>query len=123
MKNHQVRFRFLDATELVFSFNLTVENLEAVTIEIAHTMGKRAMMVKAAYAKYFKKRNVMSHRKFYIDFLINGKEVLTEMYNVETSNKLTSDFDALRILLSDIFFDHIQTEKTYIKQEIAAILN
>ena len=86
---------------------MTTENLELIANEIATNLDKRAGIINSSAAKYFRKGDVLSHRKFYIDFVMNGKHVKTVLANAEFSNKLAKDYIAIRDLIGCMFLEFI----------------
>ena len=110
MKNAIV-FRFQDGTRLEFTFDsIKLEQVEQLSIEIANGLQRRVQILQSDASKYFKKSNVLSHRKFFIDFISEGKTVKTALYNVECSNKLAKDYRAISSVI-EIMVGQYMTEK------------
>jgi len=123
MKNHGLNLRFQDGTILNFSFSLNDENLESIASEISRNVEKRKRLVSGKFGNYIRKRDVVSHRKLFIDFLIEGKEVRTVLYNVPVSNKLLESFEDFKGVLEEIFVDYVDDSQNLIKIGERAVLN
>ena len=111
MKTYKIVFRFMDCTRLEFEFNqLNEGNVEEIAIAIGEGLQQRLQILQSKASKYFKKSNVLSHRKFHIDFISDNKTVKTALYNVECSNKLARDYRAITSVI-EILLGQYMTEK------------
>jgi hypothetical protein len=71
---------------------------------------KKLTLLESKASKYFKRGNVLSHRKFSMDIFIEDKFVKTVFSGIETSNGLLKDSSALYELLQIMLFDALENK-------------
>ena len=91
----QINFNFKDGNSIKNQFDLNEGNVSAIAAEIGNNFAKKVFLLKSDAAKYFKKSNVLSHRKFSMDIFIEGRHVKTVFSGIETGNGLVKDQKAL----------------------------
>ena len=104
-----VNFQFKSGHAINFSFELNEENVKDVSASMVRNFEKKIFLLQSKAAKYFKKSNVLSHRKFEMSLYMQGKYVKTCYSGIETSNGLLKDSLALEELLVIMLFDGIDT--------------
>jgi hypothetical protein len=115
----QVNFNFKSGDGIKFQFELTEENVNGVASSMVRNFEKKIFLLQSKAAAYFKKSNVLSHRKFSMDIFIEDKYVKTVFSGIETSNGLLKDSAALEELLQIMLFEAMDEVKT---PEIVEIL-
>lgn len=117
----QINFNFKDGNSIKNQFDLTEGNVSAIATEIGNNFAKKVFLLKSDAAKYFKKSNVLSHRKFSMDIFIEGKHVKTVFSGIETGNGLVKDQKALEELLQIMLFDAMdKVELGFLVGEVVA---
>jgi hypothetical protein len=106
----QMNFTFKSGDAIKFSFELTELNITEISTSMIKNFEKKLTLLESKASKYFKRGNVLSHRKFSMDIFIEDKFVKTVFSGIETSNGLLKDSSALYELLQIMLFDALENK-------------